>query len=127
MQNDKPSESAPLRAGAVDPPGDAQHLCDGHVSGVPSADGKPGAHITWTAYSSREAPDVLTKRYLASFGSEGHAVVSGCDIWRFPPDKPTRVIDVCPVSADNPTLDSCPAPPAEAKSIIMISSMARSD
>jgi hypothetical protein len=123
----QPAGPPPLRSGALEPPGEARRLCAGHVTGAPLPDGRPGAHINWTAYSSREAPDALAKRYLASLGPEPHSVEGDRNLWRFPREKPVSVLEVSPASADGPWIYDCPPVPADAKSIIMISSMARSD
>jgi hypothetical protein len=110
---------------ALEPPGDALHLCGGHVTGAPFPDGKPGPHIIWEAYSSQELPTALAKRYLDSLGSETHSRSDGCDLWRFPPDKPTHTLEVCPVSFQGPWSECSHAPSRAAKSIILISSMAQ--
>jgi hypothetical protein len=124
-----------LPPGELVPPGDAQLLSEGRVIGMPPPDGgpddspdaRPGPHITWTAYTSEEAPDALAKRYLASLGTEAHAVEGDTNIWRFPREKPVDVLEVSPASAEGPwTYDGTPVPP-QAKSIIMISSIARFD
>ena len=124
-QHSKHVETA-LRRGVVEPPGDAKHLCDGHVSGAMTPDRKPGPHITWDAYYSQEIPTVLAKRYLDSLGQEAHSAEAGCDTWRFPPDKPSRILEVCPVSAAGPWTE-CSKAPRQAASIILISSLARAD
>ena len=119
-------KTAALPRGVIAPPGDALHLCGGHVTGAPLPDGKPGSHIVWEAYSSQELPEALAKRYLDSLGSEAHSRSDdGCDLWRFPADKPTHTLKVCPVSSQGPWSECSQAPPRTAKSIILISSMAQ--
>lgn len=115
-----------LRRGAVEPPSDARFLCHGHASEAPAPDGKPGAHALWDAYYSREKPTALAKRYLESLGPEAHSAEASCDTWQFPPDKPTRILEVCPVSTNGPWAE-CSKAPRQAASIIFISSMIRAD
>jgi len=125
-QSSKQGQTA-LPRGVIEPPGDALHLCGGHVTGAPLPDGKPGPPITWEAYSSQELPSALAKRYLDSLGSETHSRSDDCDLWRFPPDKPTHTLEVCPVSFQGPWSECSHTPSRSAKSIILISSMARAD
>lgn|GEM_PF-6432014 len=117
---------AALRRGVVEPPSDAKFLCHGHVSGESTTKGKPGPHIIWDAYSSREIPTALAKRYLDALGSESHSAEAGCDIWRFPPEKPARILEVCPMSAQGPWAE-CSKAPRQAASIILISTIASAD
>lgn len=107
---------------ALEPPVSAPRFCSGHLTGVTRPDGKAGSHITWTAYYSRESRASLTNRYLEFLGFEFHAREGGCDIWRLPLDAPVNVLELCEVSEKGPW-DEC-AVASEAKSIIMISSMA---
>jgi hypothetical protein len=118
------AKTEPRRATVTVPPSDAQPLCSGHVSGVTTPDGKPGPHISWDAYSSRESPGTLTESYLQSLGTEGHTKDHDCDSWRLPPAKPTAIIEVCPASASGPWSE-CHPPPREAASIVMTSSVAQ--
>jgi len=121
-----PQAGTALPRSVIEAPGDAPRLCSGHISGAPLPDGKPGPHILWEAYSSQELPASLAKRYLDSLGSEAHSTLDGCDLWRFPPDKPARTLEVCPVSVKGPWSECDQAPP-RAATIIMISSMATAD
>ena len=120
------NQTVALPRGVIEPPSTASHLCGGHVTGAPLPDGRPGAHILWEAYSSKESPAALAKRYLESLGSEAHSTMDGCDLWRFPPDKPAHTLEVCPVSSGGPWSD-CSKAPRSAASIIMISSIAQAD
>jgi len=110
-----------ILASAFEAPAGAQKLCGGHVTGAMSVKGEPGPHITWTAYHSRESRDALVRRYMRTLGSKEHSRDRGCDRWR---DGPDAVLEVCAVSEGGPWSE-CSSAPRDAKSIIMISSMAR--
>jgi hypothetical protein len=112
-----------LAHGAVEPPADATKLCGGHVSGAMRPDGKAGPHISWDAWCSRESRESLVKRYVKSLGSKVHARTGGCDNWRFPPDAPVKVLEICDFSEKGPWAE-CSSLPSEGRSIIMISSIA---
>jgi hypothetical protein len=117
-------------AAVLVPPDNARHLCGLHDSGAPLPDGRPGAHIIWDAYSSEELPAELSTHYRQSLAAEVHSTRGSCDTWRFPPAKPTRILEVCPVTAEGPWStpgSGCSPPPQRAKSIILIASIARSD
>ena len=60
--------------------------------------------------------------YLGSLGQGTHDKVERCDIWRFPADKPKRILEVCPPEPAGPWRD-CDPPPAGTKSVVMISDM----
>jgi len=112
---------------AVDPfapPAGARQLCAGHVAGAPQPGGEAAPHITWTAYDSVESRAVLAARYHAAFKRNAEALNDGCDVWRTPSDTPSKVIEVCDVTAKGPW-NGCAAIPGDAKSIVLISSMAR--
>ena len=105
------------------PPRDGRFLCSGHVTGVRSGDGGPGAHITWQAYSSPRDTTDVTADYLALLGADSHSAENACDIWRLPPSQPRSILEVCPATASGPW-SSCATPPPATKSIVMISTMA---
>lgn len=111
---------------SLDPPPDAIELCSGHEIGAPLPDGRPGAHISWTVYTSTETRHSLAVRYQEALGDEGHTAESDCDTWRRPPERPARILDVCELEARGPW-DSCSSPPEKAKSRILVSTMARAD
>ncbi len=115
-----------LPGASLDPLSDAVELCSGHVTGAPLADGRPGAHINWTLYTSGETRRSLVERYQDALGGEGHTADSDCDIWRRPAGRPEGIVEVCELAAEGPWGD-CPPPPEEARSRILISTMARSD
>jgi hypothetical protein len=118
----QPTQS-PLSHGAFEPPVDAPKLCAGHASGALRPDGKAGPHVTWAAYYSRESSESLAKRYLKSLGSEFRDRKGGCHTWRQPSDAPVRVLEICGTSEKGPW-NACGSVPDDARSIIMISSMA---
>jgi hypothetical protein len=95
------------------------------VTGTPEPEGKPGAHITWSAWFSREGPELLVQEYTSSLGAPSDNR-EGCVIWRDAPDQPVKVLEVCEPSASGPWR-TCPAPPTEGRSIVMISTMTRSE
>ena len=113
----------PLAHDALEPPVDAPKLCGGHVSGAMRPDGKAGPHITWTAYYSRQSPESLVQRYVGPLGSKFHVRRGGCDTWRLPHDAPVKILEICGVSEKGPWAE-CSSPPPDARSIIMISSIA---
>ena len=106
------------------PPSDSL-FCKGHVTGAPRPDGTSGPHITWEAFHSPASPDVLVQKYLAPYGAEGYAREDGCTTWRMPPDKPERVVTICPVSAEGPWQRCASDVPGQAASIILLSSITR--
>jgi hypothetical protein len=110
----------------VEPPKDALLLCSGHVTGAPRSDGGTPRHITWHAYSSQQATTTVVAAYLESFGAEAHSADGACDTWRFPTHHPRGILQVCPLAATGPW-SSCVPPPANAKSIVLLSTMAVAD
>ncbi len=118
----RPSKGPP--EASLDPPSDAVELCRGHVTGAPLPDGRPGPHIGWTLYTSAETRSALAERYHDALGDEGHAADSDCDTWRRPAARPERIVEVCELATEGPWGD-CPPPPENARSRILISTMAR--
>ena len=110
----------------LEPPGGADRLCGGHVSGAPLPDGTPGSHITWDAYTSAELPADLSALYRQLFGRIEDSSRDGCTTWRHPPDEPRQILEICPVAAAGPW-SQCASAPAQASSIVLISSIARPD
>ncbi len=103
------------------PKADFKELCNGHVTGAPGADGRPGPHILWTAYSSRATTPELAKRLTAKLAGVTHETHESCDLWRFD-DKAHPIWDLCPVAVKGPASE-CAAPPAGTKSILIVSTM----
>jgi hypothetical protein len=100
-------------------------LCQDHVVGAPSKDGKPGAHINWTSYHSIDAQETVVAYYLKVLGAGNHRRESGEDIWRFPLDKPEHVLTVAGPKATRP--GQCSPPPPSARAIVVISHVSRPD
>lgn len=111
---------------SLDPPSGAVELCTGHVTGVPLPDGRPGPHVGWTLYTSTETRRSLVKRYRRALGNEGHVAGTDCDSWGRPAAQPGRILEVCELTAEGPW-ERCPAPPATAKSRILVSTIARAE
>ena len=109
---------------SLQPHPDSVVLCQGHVSGAPSTDGSSPSHISWSAYTNPQDPAVLADFYANSFRASAEHLEAICAIWRFPADKPTRVLQVCPIASKGPWSHCLPLP-MSAKSIILISEMTR--
>jgi hypothetical protein len=101
-------------------------LCQEHVVGAPSKDGKPGAHINWISYYSIDAQERIVAHYIKVLGTSNHRRETGEDIWRFPLDKPENVLTVAGPKDERPT-GNCGPPPRSARAIIIISQMTRPD
>lgn len=121
----RPSKQGEPEA-SLDPPADAVELCAGHLTGAPLPDGRPGPHITWTLYTSAESLPAVAERYYDALGDEGHTTDSDCYTWKRPVDRPERIVEVCELAAEGPWSD-CPPLPENARSRILISTMARAD
>jgi hypothetical protein len=98
-------------------------LCEQSVTSA-GEDGVPGLRIHWRAYYSTESPAKVTAHYTAQYGSKNRTTEKDRFTWRFPATDPEAVLEVCPVTAKGPWNHHDPPPPA-ARSIIMISSIAR--
>lgn len=121
------NEAAPAAPAAIPevPAADFRKLCGGHVTGEPKADGSPGPHILWTAYSSRSTTEELAKRHAAKLAGAKHETNESCELWRF--DDPAHHIwDLCPAAVKGPA-GECDPPPAGTKSILVVSVMAGGD
>ena len=99
-------------------------LCSGHVTGAPDKNKKPGAHILWTAYTTPDPPDQVVRHYTKALGSANHRREAQEDVWRFPTDKPERVLSITAVPGPLPVRE-CRRPPDEARTIVMMSTMTR--
>jgi hypothetical protein len=104
------------------PEADFHRLCSGHVTAVPTPDGRPGPHLEWTAYTSSSAVGALARRQeKALAGGEHEAGEDGCHLWRFQ-DAAKHIWDLCPVEVETPARD-CDPPPAGTKAVLVISTM----
>ncbi len=101
-------------------------FCGGHVSGAPQPGGTLGPHITWDSYYSTDPPPAVVDHYTNMLGSESHSSDDGRDIWRFPLESPIRVLSVVPATSRGPwTGSDCDPAPDSARTIVLISLMAR--
>ncbi len=129
---DAPLESAPEPAASLEPrvefevPGRSAPLCSGHVTGAPSTDAAPGAHISWYAFSSAETAADLYAHYEQSLGREADAARDGCRTWRQPPVDPRSFLEVCPLGVERPWSECGPLPRGTA-SVVVVSSMTRAE
>jgi hypothetical protein len=105
---------------------DFQRLCSGHVSAVPRADGRPGPHLEWTAYTSPSPVGELAGRHeTALAGGEHETGEDGCHLWRFQ-DAGKHIWDLCPVEVESPAR-GCDKPPSGTRSVLLVSTMVGGD
>lgn len=127
-----PSQAVADPGGDVGPVADpapypgAALLCSEHVTGAPERDGRPGAHITWRAYTTADPQERVTAHYLAALGSVNHAREGDEDIWRFPRNRPRRMASVHPATSSGPWSDCAPAP-AGTRTVVLLSSIVSAD
>ena len=105
-------------------PAGSVRLCAGHVTGAPSPNGVPGAHISWEAYSSTQSVELLSKHYLKTLHSAAHSSDKDCHSWKSSSEHPDRILEVCD-SKFKGVWSSCEGVPTNASSIILISTIAR--
>jgi hypothetical protein len=102
----------------------AVKLCSQHVAGAPIG-GQRGPHITWTAYYTTDAPDVVVAWYQRRLPGL-HRREGREDVFRVPADRPEAVVSITPVADAPPPVASCSAqPPAAARTIVLMSAVAR--
>jgi len=111
---------------SLGPPDGARLLCSGHVSGAPSRDGGPAAHITWQAYTSEKESTRVVADYRSALGTTAHSVEGRCDVWRIDGAGIRSVVRVCPIDAPGPW-SGCAPPPSEARCLIELSSLLHAD
>jgi hypothetical protein len=110
--------------GRILPYPDATRFCAGHVTGATAGAGA-GPHIEWTAYYTLDAPDTVVAWYGRWLNAGLHRREGRQDLWRVPFDRPTALLDVS-APADAQRLTECTEhPPATARTVIVISSIAR--
>jgi hypothetical protein len=95
-------------------------FCTEHITG------SPDAHISWTGYYSLDSPEKVVGHYTKMLGSENHRKERNEDVWRFPFEKPERVLTVTHPGGAFP-LGQCTRPPGSARAIVILSTMARPD
>ena len=64
---------------------------------------------------------------MKTLGSKNHEKDADGDTWRYPLDKPARVLSVTRPQGTYPRGQQCRAPPASARAIVIISFMTRPD
>lgn len=95
------------------------HLCQQRVYMA----GQGTKHITWDAFASEAIPSVIIEYYNKLLGNAGFAPEIDGGTWRFPEDKPERVLSIMPLHAEGPHWSCDRTPPATTRSIIIISTM----
>ena len=113
-------------AGAIPSYPQATRLCGGHVTGAPGPNGA-GSHIAWTAYYSLDAPDTVVDWYQRRLAPELHRREERQDVWRVPPDRPAAVLTVSAPGDAGPLAGCTERPPATARTVLVVSTMARPD
>ena len=93
------------------------HLCQQRVYMA----GKGTMHLTWDAFASEAAPSLLVEYYQKCLGKDGFSPETDGGTWRFPEEKPERVLSIVPVQADGPHWSCDRKPPENTRSIIIIS------
>lgn len=111
-------------AGAIPSYPEATRLCGGHVTGAPGPSGA-GSHIAWTAYYSPDAPDTVVAWYRRRLASEFHRREERQDVWRVPSDRPAAVLTVSAPGDAGPLTGCTERPPATARTVLVVSTMAR--
>lgn len=102
-------------------------FCTEHVVGAPQPNGKASPHINWTGYYSTDPPDKVVGHYMKTLGSENHRKEGDDDTWRFPLDKPVRVLSVTNAKGTFPLGGGCTPPPGSARAVVIVSMMTRPD
>ena len=104
----------------------SKEFCSEHVILAPEGAGKAGGHINWTGYYSVDPPEKVVLHYTKILGSKNHRRESNGDVWRFPLEKPERVLTVTPPGGTFPR-GQCTPPPRSARAIVISSIMTRPD
>ena len=118
------SAQGSTRAGAIPPYPEARRLCGGHVTGAPGPSGA-GSHIEWTAYYSPDTPDTVVAWYERRLASGLRRREARRDVWRVPFDQPTAVLTVSAPGDAGPLTGCAERPPATARTVLVMSTMAR--
>ena len=106
----------------IDPyPGSIKH-CSEHITGAPQRDGKTGPHINWVGYYSKDPIEKVVAHYTRLLGPENYRKEGERDVWRFPLEKPERVVSVTPAGQPMPGSQCVPVP-ASAQAVVIISAM----
>lgn len=97
-------------------------ICAGKVADVPR-EGAPPSDVAWAAFASRDGRTALGEHFDALFGKATHLQQGACDSWRFPPQRPTSLVQVCDPRMDGPWI-TCGAPPAGSGAVLIVSELA---
>ena len=94
------------------------HICQQRVYGS-------GREITWDAFASPAKPSRLVAYYRRKLGTAGFTREGEGGFWRRPADapRPQRVLEIKAIGTDNPSHDCEKKPPANSRTIIIISRM----
>lgn len=94
------------------------HLCQKRVYGS-------GSEITWDAFASTTEPSEIVDYYLRKLGKAGFTSEGKGGTWRVPADDPhpKRILNILAVGTDNPSRECEAHPPADSRTIIMLSKM----
>lgn len=99
-------------------PGSAKY-CDEHVVGGPG-----GSQLNWTGYHTTDPVEKVVGFYMKLYGSGNHVRLNDEDVWRFPPEKPERVLSVANPK-DAPPSNLCKPVPKTAQTVVIISTLTR--
>lgn len=93
------------------------HLCQQRVYSA------AGHAITWDAFASPARPSQLVAYYRRKLGNAGFAREGAGGRWSLPADAPSpeRILEVSGVGEDGPASECEKRPPANARSIILLS------
>jgi len=93
------------------------HLCQQRVYS------KAVHEITWDAFASPARPSQLLAYYRRKLGDAGFTKEGAGGSWSLPADAPSprRILEVSRVGADNPARQCEKRPPANSRSIILLS------
>ena len=99
----------------------ARHLCWGQDLGT------KGTEILWDALTSPEPPEKLAAFYTERLGKEALTQDKDEWIWRMPAGQPQpdRVLSLDPVTADGPWKECKQPVPADARTVLLLSTMLR--
>lgn len=83
--------------------------------------------IIWDAFASEERPADLINDYHQKLGDAGFTKVGERGTWRLPvrAAHPQRVLEILPVGTDAPYKSCENRPPANTKTILMVSKLSR--
>lgn len=115
-----PADAAAVAPGAdrPDPYPASQRFCDGRV--YPQGG---GGHISWESFATADPPATVIAHYEKVYGTGNREMIGDEAVWRWPADRPHRVLSVAPSSAPGPWRSQGCALPGSAATVITISEM----